>query len=173
MNRSFTLIVPFLFPILSLIVTSTVAQEPKWKVEFERDIKWYLPTSTGVMLVSTSEGIHGLDPESQQVIWTLPEFGSSPMENVRAVVNTPFYEIFGLPLIKKEREEVEKKGLKGAFKEFKENTARTLKEGAQIARACVFDPLSGEILFDTKDVAIDYINNKYYLKKINCFLFEG
>lgn len=173
MKRSSTLILRCLFLVFPTFVTTLVAQEPKWKVEFERDIKWYLPTSTGVMLVSTSEGIHGLDPESQQVIWTLPEFGSSPMENVRAVANTPFYEIFGLPLIKKEKEEVEKKGLKGAFKEFKENTARTLREGAQIARACVFDPLSGEILFDTKDVAIDYINNKYYLKEINCFLFEG
>jgi hypothetical protein len=156
-----------------LFVTTLAAQEPVWKVEFEKNIQWYYPTSTGVMLVSTSDGIHGLDPDSQQVIWTLEEFGGWSMENFKPVTNTPFFEIIGLPKIKEEKEEGEKKGLKGAFREFKENAARTLKEGGQIARACVFDPLSGQILFDTKDVAIDYISKKYYLKEINSFIFEG
>ncbi|MCC5938005.1 MAG: hypothetical protein JJU34_12055 [Lunatimonas sp.] len=149
------------------------AQEPSWKVDFEKNIQWYYPTATGVMLVSTSEGIHGLDPESRQIIWTLEEFGGWPMANFRPVPDTPFFEIVGLPKIKKEKEDGEKKGLKGAFKEFKENASRTFNEGEQIARACVFDPLSGQVLFDTKDVAIDYITRKYYLREVSSFVFEG
>jgi hypothetical protein len=91
--------------VLLIPISTALAQEPLWKTEFDKNAQWFYPTSTGVMLVATSGGLHGLDPESQQVVWTLEEFSGWPMENFRVVPNTLFFEILGLPSVKKEKKE--------------------------------------------------------------------
>ena len=48
--------------------------EPIWKVGFEETVNWFQVAPTGHLLVSTDEGLVGIDPENGQILWKRDEY---------------------------------------------------------------------------------------------------
>jgi outer membrane protein assembly factor BamB len=67
---------------------------PAWKVDFDANVKWLRATPQGHLLVATSKGMRGLDPETGRTLWThrhlvdLPEAGLQTIAETSLVVLT-------------------------------------------------------------------------------------
>jgi len=46
-----------------------MATEPNWSISFDKDVKWIKLTETGHLIVSTDEGLVGLNPEDGTIMW--------------------------------------------------------------------------------------------------------
>jgi outer membrane protein assembly factor BamB len=86
---------PFTALALSLALlaptTSTQAQAtPAWEASPGGTISWMRTTSTGNLLVCSSEGLKGIDPVSGSILWTVKELANAPEGGYEEIINTPF-----------------------------------------------------------------------------------
>ncbi len=56
--------------IFFIVTGSLRAQSPTWEANLGGTINWQRLTPFGILIVSTSEGIKGVDPENGTVLWT-------------------------------------------------------------------------------------------------------
>lgn len=72
---------------------AVVAQAPEWDVAPKGNYKWMTVHQSGMLLVYTSEGLQGIDPETHKVEWTLPDLPIKDADDLLDVENTPFIKI--------------------------------------------------------------------------------
>ncbi len=63
---------------------------PDWSLRFESPIEWQRVTPMGHLLVSTATGLHGINPENGQVVWTRTDLGQLVEEFYEVIPRTPF-----------------------------------------------------------------------------------
>jgi len=80
------LVIALLMPALSSIGQAS----PAWQTSAGSSIVWMRTTSTGNLLVCTSEGLKGLDPATGSITWTLKELANAPESGYEEIANTPF-----------------------------------------------------------------------------------
>ncbi|MBK6882068.1 MAG: hypothetical protein IPH05_03830 [Flavobacteriales bacterium] len=91
MLRPYTIAISFLSIVLSAVASITIAQTaPVWETSPGGGISWMRTTSTGNLLVCTSEGLKGLDPESGAISWTVKELANAPEAGYQEINGTPF-----------------------------------------------------------------------------------
>lgn len=84
--------------ILILFITtfslSIFAQAPSWEATLGGTINWQRLTPFGILIVSTSEGVKGIDPETGSILWTTRQsLGAAPESSFNMIENTPFFSI--------------------------------------------------------------------------------
>jgi hypothetical protein len=55
--------------IMGLTVNVFGDVDPIWKVTFEKNVKWMKVAPTGHLLLSTDEGLVGVEPNSGEILW--------------------------------------------------------------------------------------------------------
>ncbi|MBK6776719.1 MAG: hypothetical protein IPG74_13090 [Flavobacteriales bacterium] len=78
---------------IALLTTSTESigqAAPAWQTSAGGSINWMRTTSTGNLLVCTSEGLKGIDPATGTVGWTVKELANAPEGGYEEIANTPF-----------------------------------------------------------------------------------
>jgi outer membrane protein assembly factor BamB len=77
---------------LVVLLAATVAQglEPRWKAQFEDDIRWQKLTPAGNLVVSNDRALYGVDPESGQIKWEMPQFKKLAEEMLELVPMTSY-----------------------------------------------------------------------------------
>ncbi len=85
----------FLPFILLLLITSPLfSQAPAWEAILGGTINWQRITPYGTLIVSTSEGIKGVDPQNGSILWTTkPSLGAAPETSFKMIDNTPFFSV--------------------------------------------------------------------------------
>ena len=87
-------ILPFQLALsIALLATSTESigqAAPAWQTSAGGSINWMRTTSTGNLLVCTSEGLKGIDPATGTVGWTVKELANAPEGGYEEIANTPF-----------------------------------------------------------------------------------
>lgn len=77
-----------------MVVLATNAQEvPVWNKKFDGAIKWYKQTETGVLVVSSGDALYGINPETGNEVWKLPEFDGIREENYDPIDGSPYVAI--------------------------------------------------------------------------------
>lgn len=64
--------------------------EPQWKVTFQGDVKWLKITHTGHLVVSTNNGLAGLNPENGEIIWKKADIKGLDESNFQIVQLTRY-----------------------------------------------------------------------------------
>jgi outer membrane protein assembly factor BamB len=80
-RRFWTLRTTILIAAIFLIANPTVAEKVdlalQWQKTFEKNVSWYVRTSTGILLAKSRKNLTAIDGENGQVLWELPDvFGS-------------------------------------------------------------------------------------------------
>ena len=76
---------------LLLSASNAVAQAtPAWRSGPGGAISWIRTTSTGNLLVCTSEGLKGVDPTTGSVAWMVKDLANAPESGYEEITNTPF-----------------------------------------------------------------------------------
>jgi outer membrane protein assembly factor BamB len=79
---------------IALIVLISIkivqAQAPEWEVAIKGKYDWMTVHQTGILLVKTSESLLGIDPETKQVQWQLPDMPIDDADDLQNIENTPF-----------------------------------------------------------------------------------
>jgi len=87
----------FLLTLVLLIQATTVWSattiREAWRVALPGYIASYEVNELGDLLVVTSEGLHGVDPETGTVKWTRPEFSSGVNPEMKPIADSPYYQI--------------------------------------------------------------------------------
>ncbi len=69
------------------------APAESWRKAFDKELDWFRLTGAGLIVASTNDAIHGLDPVDGKVIWSNTEYRNTPEDFVDIVENTPFMTI--------------------------------------------------------------------------------
>lgn len=59
--------------IVGLSLAALAGPQPMWKVTFQKDIKWQRMAETGHLIVSTDEGLVGIEPENGSILWKMED----------------------------------------------------------------------------------------------------
>ncbi len=68
------------------------AQEAAWRLSFDQPILWQQVTPLGDLLVNTSDGLYGVDPEHGTIKWKITQLGNLPGESYRILPTSYFNE---------------------------------------------------------------------------------
>lgn len=92
MNMKLSTLPPLLLVLIltTLPLLSPAQATPAWKVAPGGAIAWMRNTSTGVLLVCTSEGLKGIDPATGNVNWTVKELANAPEAGYEENAGSPF-----------------------------------------------------------------------------------
>ncbi len=63
---------------------------PAWSLRFDNPIEWQRVTPMGHLLVSTATGLHGIEPDNGQVVWTRTDLGQLVEDFYEVIPGTPF-----------------------------------------------------------------------------------
>jgi len=61
---------------------------PVWKVAFDGTVRWQRATSGGRLLVATSKGVHGVDPDTGEIVWSQRHLVDRPEVGFREIAGT-------------------------------------------------------------------------------------
>ena len=67
-----------------------------WKLKFASSIRWQQITPIGNLVVNTSDGLYGVDPDQGKITWELKKLANIPAESYQVLPNT-FYAQISLP----------------------------------------------------------------------------
>ncbi len=123
-------------------------QEVKWKTTIEGNFKWWDILDTGILMVQSSDALYGIDPEKQEIVWTINDLPSDNQEDFLPVENTPFIRIS-----------------KGKFGNKLLNADNT--------REVIIDAYRGIVLFDSKTSDIKQVEKVNFLPSINRLFVQG
>jgi outer membrane protein assembly factor BamB len=79
-----------IFLLLLISIKYLQAQAPEWEVAIKGKYDWMTVHQTGMLLVKTSEALLGIDPETKQVQWQLPDLPIDDADDLQNIENTPF-----------------------------------------------------------------------------------
>ena len=68
------------------------AKDTAWQLSFDRPILWQQVTPLGDLLVNTSDGLYGVDPDHGTIKWKIAELGNLPSESYRVLPSSYFNE---------------------------------------------------------------------------------
>lgn len=110
----------FTFCFLSLLAFAFAQSQdkPAWQANFQTEVHWYMPTATGLLLVSSREGLHGVDPEKHDTVWHLPKYGVVDASRFKSMPGTPYLELGGLMSVQEEADLKADTNVKTAVKNF-------------------------------------------------------
>jgi outer membrane protein assembly factor BamB len=79
---------------LGLLFVITPAAEsapapPAWTRDFAAPVEWQRVTAFGQLLVSTSAGLHAVDPATGRVLWTHVGLAATPAQSVEELAGSP------------------------------------------------------------------------------------
>jgi outer membrane protein assembly factor BamB len=63
---------------------------PAWTLQFAQPVVWQRVTPLGTLIVNTSGGLSGVDPESGKVLWTRADLSATVEEKYEDILGTPF-----------------------------------------------------------------------------------
>ena len=69
--------------------------EEKWNTEIPTDILWQEVTALGNFIVSSREGLIGLDAETGEIIWSKRDHGNLDRAAFEELPNSPFFTVTG------------------------------------------------------------------------------
>ncbi|HZL95063.1 MAG TPA: PQQ-binding-like beta-propeller repeat protein, partial [Vicinamibacterales bacterium] len=75
--------------VLGLAVANAAPLSPAWTRHFTAPIQWQRVTAFGQLLVSTSGGLHAVDPNTGAVAWSLPGLADLPESGVVELAGSP------------------------------------------------------------------------------------
>lgn len=85
-----------LLAIIGIFIPAVNAQEKQaWSTSFKGSINWTRITPLGFLLVNSSAGLHGVDPESGEITWTHAELAGASEGSFAMLEGTPFATING------------------------------------------------------------------------------
>lgn len=91
-NSIYSAAIAFLF--LGQIPTGIQAQQsPLWEVEVNGNIQWQKVTSLGNVIVSTGTALHGIDPATGKVSWSLSQIQFAMEDNFESIQGSPFFSV--------------------------------------------------------------------------------
>jgi outer membrane protein assembly factor BamB len=81
--------------IAGLTALSATAAEiaPAWVVDFDAPVRWQRVTSQGELIVSTSDGLHGVNPATGSVVWSHADLARLPADGFREIAGAPLFMI--------------------------------------------------------------------------------
>ncbi|MCD4794387.1 MAG: PQQ-binding-like beta-propeller repeat protein [Bacteroidales bacterium] len=83
--------------VFSILLSATVmAQERNdadWVASFGEDVIWQRVTSFGMLVVATTDGLHGVDPATGNVLWTKNELADLPESGYLPIDGSPFIQL--------------------------------------------------------------------------------
>jgi hypothetical protein len=81
--------------VLLVSITALRAQtvSPAWEAELPGPIQWQKVTSLGNLIVSTGTELHGIDPATGKISWTLDQVQYTTEENFQNIEGTPFFSV--------------------------------------------------------------------------------
>ncbi|MEO8150218.1 MAG: PQQ-binding-like beta-propeller repeat protein [Bacteroidia bacterium] len=79
--------------ILLAITFSYAGNAPVWSAEFDTPILWQRTTSLGNFVVSTSDGLYGLDTKTGKKTWSIKSLGNLTEGAYEEIPNTPFISV--------------------------------------------------------------------------------
>jgi outer membrane protein assembly factor BamB len=94
MNQPRSLTLLLLLVALTVVPGLLQAQtKPAWEVTPGGTITWMRTTSTGDLVVCTSEGLKGIEPLAGKVRWTVKELANAPESGYSEIVGTPYISV--------------------------------------------------------------------------------
>ena len=84
-----------LFLVFLTTAVSFGQNKEAWKTDFKGSINWTRITPLGYLLVNTTAGLHGVDPESGKITWTHIELAGAPESSFAMLDGTPFATLNG------------------------------------------------------------------------------
>ena len=79
--------------ITSYSATAQEASTSSWVVEFKQNVLWQRTTSFGILVVCTADGLHGVDPETGNILWSKAELANLPESGYQPVEGSPFVQV--------------------------------------------------------------------------------
>ncbi|MCG8318655.1 MAG: PQQ-binding-like beta-propeller repeat protein [Cytophagales bacterium] len=64
-----------------------------WKLKFASSINWQQITPFGNLVVSTNDGLYGIDPEKGRITWQIKRLGNIPADSYQVLPNTFYAQI--------------------------------------------------------------------------------
>jgi len=61
---------------------------PAWKARFDGTVRWQRATTGGRLLVATSKGVHGVDPDTGQIVWSHRHLVDRPEAGFQEIAGT-------------------------------------------------------------------------------------
>lgn len=90
MQRSLPLFLAFFLAGATLSTRSQAQAASAWQQSPGGTIAWMRTTSTGNLVVCTSEGLKGIDPATGTIAWTVKELANAPEAGYEEIAKTPF-----------------------------------------------------------------------------------
>lgn len=144
--------IAFIFFGLGLIAKA--GTDPHWKATFTKDINWMKVTDVGTLVVSTDDGIYGLNPEDGTIRWKNEELKKLIVDTYEPLSETPF--IIITPGAK------EKKGLAAA-------ASAAFNKGYVL----IINSLDGTVSCDTRKLGMSNLTGQFSLPELNAIIFVG
>ena len=69
--------------------------EPAWTLELNGSAKWQRVTDLGILVVEDLNGLHGIDPDNGNVLWTRAELKDLNAASYRSIPESPFFAVEG------------------------------------------------------------------------------
>ena len=84
---------------LMLLFTNTFSafsqeqNDADWVAEYTKSVIWQRTTSFGILIVSTADGLHGVDPETGKILWHSAELNNLPEDSYQPIEGSPFVQV--------------------------------------------------------------------------------
>jgi hypothetical protein len=75
--------------VLALAAADAAPLPPAWTRDFAAPIQWQRVTAFGQLLVSTTGGLHAVDPNTGAVVWSLRDLVDLPVSGVAEIAGSP------------------------------------------------------------------------------------
>ena len=73
-----------------LLLLVTIPAIAQWEVNLKKSINWYQISPTGNLILSTNDGLVGLNEKSGELLYTIPNVISALEDEFQVIPNTPF-----------------------------------------------------------------------------------
>jgi hypothetical protein len=73
-----------------LLLLLTIPAFAQWEVNLRKTINWYQVTPMGNLILSTNDGLVGLNEQNGELLYTIPNVVSAIEEEFQIIPNTPF-----------------------------------------------------------------------------------
>jgi outer membrane protein assembly factor BamB len=81
------------FTVLVPVLEAQERNNADWVTPFSQSVGWQRITSFGILIVSTGEGLHGVDPETGKILWSRKELANLPESGYQPVDESPFVQV--------------------------------------------------------------------------------
>ena len=86
-------IIPFFLSVKGLGMEADPDPSEAWKLKFASAINWHRITPFGNLVVSTGDGLYGVDPDLGRITWVIKRLGGIPYDSYQPLPNTFYAQI--------------------------------------------------------------------------------